>query len=368
MKKNLLFILILSVASAFYVKAQPSGEGIPHHKNLNVYYTDEEMDIDGVDDEDVWSEVTPVAHLNLWVWDEGAQDMVWQDGQPDSADFYPSFKMVWDSSAIYFFADVTDDVLIKYADHQSLDPWNCDDIEFYVHWRYGKADGDTSVNGAAGMRNTSFQIGLNIGAPAGSPPTWVNNEWNTLEDNDPIVQKIEYAFTLKQGGYRCEMKVPFSIWDGIFMDTDGTVTVPYEKPDSIAFEVSFTDVDTDEGGGPIMVWNCDSTADGLKISWKPNYWGKATFIASPVAVHDVNSSFSSMKFYPNPTTNILVIENAEVMESVTISNIVGQRVKYINNLKERKVEVNMSGLQDGIYFITTKDINGKTRTAKVIKK
>ncbi len=368
MKKNLLFVFVFTVAFVFYAKAQPTGEGIPHHKNLNVYYTDEEIDIDGVDDEDSWGLVTPVNHLNLWVWDDQLQDMVWTDQQPDSTDFYVWFKMLWDSTAMYFYADVTDDILIKYADHQDLDPWQCDDIEFYVHWRYGRADGDTSVNGAAGMRTTSFQIGLNIGASAGSPPTWVNNEWNTLDNSDPAVQAIEYAMTLKQGGYRCEMKVPFSIWDGKVMDPNTQATVPYDQIDSIGFEVSFTDADGDQGGGPMLVFNCDSSADGLKISWKPNYWGKITFVASTVDVPYIGAGSPVVNAYPNPASDILVVESNDILKSIVISNVIGQRVRALNNLMERKVEVSMSDLEDGIYFITTKDINHRIHTKKIIKR
>jgi len=151
------------------------------------------------------------------------------------------------------------------------------------------------------------------------------------------------------------------------MDPNTQATVPYEQVDSIAFEVSFTDADTDEGGGPMLVFSCDSSADGLKISWKPNYWGKIYFNTGVSAVHDMGNS-SILKCYPNPADNILVIENREIIESVTVTNVIGQRVKYLDNLMERKSEINMSDLRDGIYFVTVKNVNGKISTAKILKK
>jgi hypothetical protein len=62
------------------------------------------------------------------------------------------------------------------------------------------------------------------------------------------------------------------------------------------------------------------------------------------------------------------VENNEILKSITISNVVGQKIRTISDINERKAEINMSNLQGGIYIITSVDITGQTYTVKVLKK
>ncbi len=368
MKKHLLFTLVLGLSAFGLIKGQSVGEGIPHHRNLNACYTSDEIDIDGVGDEDAWAAAPIVDKMNFWLNDEPSDEV------PDSSDFFVTLQALWDSSAIYLYADITDDVLVKFADHSDWDPWNCDDVEIFLHWRYGSPTGDTAVNGVIFYTETTFQILLNVGATPGSNPSLVktskDGQDTFLEDNDPKMDEIEYAFGKKQGGYTLEMKVNFALWDGLSMDPSGT-PVPYQDMDSIAFDFSVND--NDDPNTPqqtdIYVFSCDSTGDGLKISWKPNYMGKMTFMhCAPSAVHGMPASSALVNVYPNPVSDILVIEDNELLESVTISNVVGQKVKTIQNLRERKTEVSLSDLKEGIYFVTIRDVTGRTHTSKVLKK
>lgn len=73
-----------------------------------------------------------------------------------------------------------------------------------------------------------------------------------------------------------------------------------------------------------------------------------------------------VSFYPNPVKNSLVIENADQVEMVIISNMVGQEVITISQLQTR-MEVNTSSMERGVYFLTFVAKDGSRRTEKIVK-
>jgi hypothetical protein len=76
----------------------------------------------------------------------------------------------------------------------------------------------------------------------------------------------------------------------------------------------------------------------------------------------VNENFSK-KFstYPNPVSSVVTISNNDniLVSNVTITDINGRTVKNIqvNNLSQ--VELNVSDLNSGVYFINVDTDNGK---------
>ena len=76
--------------------------------------------------------------------------------------------------------------------------------------------------------------------------------------------------------------------------------------------------------------------------------------------------FEEIRFYPNPITNSLVIENADRVDRVVISNLAGQEVKTFSKLQPR-MEVNTSDLNKGVYFLIFETENGSRKAEKIIK-
>jgi hypothetical protein len=83
-----------------------------------------------------------------------------------------------------------------------------------------------------------------------------------------------------------------------------------------------------------------------------------------VGIEDI--SFDEIRFYPNPVTNKLVIENADGLKSLTILNLVGQEVKRLNQVQPR-MEINTSDLETGVYFLNFVARDGSQRTEKIVK-
>lgn len=85
-----------------------------------------------------------------------------------------------------------------------------------------------------------------------------------------------------------------------------------------------------------------------------------TFLSS----EDFN--LNAFKYYPNPVGDILHLEYNENLSRVIIYNVIGKQV-YIKSLENNIEEINMSKLENGIYFM--KVYSGSfSKTVKLIKK
>ena len=80
------------------------------------------------------------------------------------------------------------------------------------------------------------------------------------------------------------------------------------------------------------------------------------------------SSFeaSKVKMYPNPTSSVFTIESNEVIESVSLYNILGQEV-VAKNPNSNSVTLDIANLQTGVYVVKTM-IGGVSSTSRVVKK
>lgn len=74
----------------------------------------------------------------------------------------------------------------------------------------------------------------------------------------------------------------------------------------------------------------------------------------------------AVTIYPNPVYDLLNISNAAQFEKITISNITGQKLIFIDN-HESTPQINISELNQGLYFIQLSS-GEQTITHKFIKK
>lgn len=80
------------------------------------------------------------------------------------------------------------------------------------------------------------------------------------------------------------------------------------------------------------------------------------------------TAFPSFNIYPNPVSNILYIDNLKYAKSIEIFNLVGQKVKVINEVTASKLSIPINDLNKGIYVITVFGNNNHTRSLKFLKK
>ena len=104
------------------------------------------------------------------------------------------------------------------------------------------------------------------------------------------------------------------------------------------------------------------------ISASLQYHGANRFNAGSVALSTLgldDFSLSASQIYPNPTTGEFVIKTKTNLEKVNVYTQIGIFIKTIEVKDSGEgVEVNLNGLQTGIYLIEL--VNGKEKTWKKI--
>ncbi|MFH0756955.1 MAG: T9SS type A sorting domain-containing protein [Bacteroidota bacterium] len=135
---------------------------------------------------------------------------------------------------------------------------------------------------------------------------------------------------------------------------------------------------------PTATGDLELGADGTEVDFFfVFYFGQGasgdndlSFVFDEFSIHEYGSSglidnkVNSINFsiYPNPVRESLNINCASGISTVSLVNIVGQEVLKTNNFGDNNMNVNMSGLEKGLYIISVKDANGITTSQKVLKK
>jgi hypothetical protein len=98
-------------------------------------------------------------------------------------------------------------------------------------------------------------------------------------------------------------------------------------------------------------------------------YGKNDFKSSSSIVSNI-SSMSSIKIYPNPTDNFIIIEdfsmNSNKENTVTITDNNGRVIVFIKNYID-KTPINLNSFQSGVYFISLAINNELITSRKIIK-
>jgi hypothetical protein len=74
--------------------------------------------------------------------------------------------------------------------------------------------------------------------------------------------------------------------------------------------------------------------------------------------------------YPNPTTgdvNIKLINAASDIASVEVYDLLGKQSEATVSIDKNAASINVSSLQNGLYFITVIDKNGASISKKLLK-
>lgn len=85
-------------------------------------------------------------------------------------------------------------------------------------------------------------------------------------------------------------------------------------------------------------------------------------------VSDVNKTESlSFELFPNPVSGdqVTFISNGAV-KSLEVFNMIGQRVKRVEKYNGNSAVIETSGLEEGLYFVKAKTLNGKEVVKKLV--
>ncbi len=92
---------------------------------------------------------------------------------------------------------------------------------------------------------------------------------------------------------------------------------------------------------------------------------------NPVGIEEKNSSFNALNVYPNPSSGMfkvqIVSKNNGVENSVIkIANVFGEEI-FENKTIEAKTDLDLSALNNGVYFLNLFQDNKLISTKKLIK-
>jgi len=83
----------------------------------------------------------------------------------------------------------------------------------------------------------------------------------------------------------------------------------------------------------------------------------------------INSSLlSKTNLYPNPFTNNITVSNAENVQTVVITNILGQTVKEIKLSGKSQISIDTEDFALGVYLINLQALNGEKIVYKIVKR
>ncbi|WP_084205845.1 T9SS type A sorting domain-containing protein [Psychroserpens mesophilus] len=159
-----------------------------------------------------------------------------------------------------------------------------------------------------------------------------NSESNTSVD---IIVNSEYNIQLWEGSCGSLTHVPDSCLTGSLLDFPVSTNSNYF----------------------IQVWTCNSC--------RAMSTGQFDILVQDGTLTTADFMFNSIDVFPNPVINLLFINSTQLIESVEIYNLLGQKISE-SFPRTKKALINFSNNKKGIYFLTIKSFGAK-QIFKVVK-
>ncbi len=272
---------------------------------------------------------------------------------------------------------------------------------------WAKPGSDTTYRMTPNSDSTSYSLTVDSVADGeiqykyfiitGTTPDWDNGEWN----GDPNRRAVAAGnLTLNDTWAEKPFDVTFRVDVSTVVDSikrtkaqvfiAGTVAGGWAQPGTIPyFELKPTDNDSTTYSIDLWLYKgaiqfkyflvFDSTASWSYGEWDAgdnrtdtlvgpdtlnSVWGDMGFTGIPTN----NALQPNFKIYPNPAHNVLYIDNLENASRIEIFNVVGQRVRSINNVTGKKLTIQTGDLNNGIYVISAFGEKGLLKSMKFIKR
>ncbi len=360
--------------------------GEPTGEQLTISKINTTVTIDGFADEAFWSNVDANVIDNPGdTVSSNWGSFHWSTFDPPTGptDFTGEFKSVYDDNGMYLLFTIVDEKITHGA--RTLDTTLCNDGKYcgFSHQTEGfafDADkielyfkmGDPAVPDNAGeespAENGYYQLVTWAGAPSivyftDAPRVATFDEFYNWQTD-----KIQVGFAQTLDGYNIEMFIDWSI-----LKTEDGSPISLTEGTQFIFDIDVRDNDNElEEDGSLpgnphspVLWSDDrniSNRDPNTRTYEPLSLGIVTLGDMLTSIGN-RSVINEIRVYPNPVTDILNI-NANV-DAVKVMDILGKEimsVKVLNN------QVNISGLEEGMYIINLYQNGNKVSSSKLLKK
>lgn len=186
------------------------------------------------------------------------------------------------------------------------------------------ADNDSVLSATEDMNNDTNLA--NDDTDFDGLPNYLDND----DDGDLVLTNVEYVLS----------KTNTTQNVNVILDTDNDGTPNY--------------LDRDDDGDGVLTFQEDYNHNGNPSDDDTNSSGTADYLESSVAlgVNQVALTNDAIKLFPNPTTNLLNIQNNtdNTNASIEIYSVSGAKVKSLQ-ATETISTISVSDLQSGIYFV-----------------
>ena len=109
---------------------------------------------------------------------------------------------------------------------------------------------------------------------------------------------------------------------------------------------------------PVLTLNMDSTSNTV---------GSATYRKAQATGIGELVQKSQLSIYPNPSNQSIFISQPSMLNSIEISNVLGQVVLSNKSFSKTDNSIDVSNLLSGVYFVKTTDETGKQYLGKFVK-
>jgi hypothetical protein len=100
----------------------------------------------------------------------------------------------------------------------------------------------------------------------------------------------------------------------------------------------------------------DAGGDLYIADSKNNRIRKVTYPST--AIGNVTNTAQAISIYPNPAQNEITITAPDKIETITITNMIGQSVPTpVISMKERESILNVASLPGGVYFVSVNEVH-----------
>ncbi|MDF1672157.1 MAG: PKD domain-containing protein [Vicingaceae bacterium] len=202
----------------------------------------------------------------------------------------------------------------------------------------------------------------NLTMPTSAPAINVTACSGTLFDDggsfNNYSNNTDGVFTIQPTG-ATQVDINFVSFD--FTTNQGDTLLVYDGPNTSspllgAFQGNFLPPPLSSSGGSItirQVSNNFATDPGFELNWT----------CTTTGINDLLDNSEEFTVYPNPASDIVNIraENSSVINEIIIFNTMGQIVLSDNSLnRSSQVQIDVSRLKDGLYFLNIKSEKGVT--------
>ncbi|MCF6185375.1 MAG: choice-of-anchor J domain-containing protein [Bacteroidales bacterium] len=105
------------------------------------------------------------------------------------------------------------------------------------------------------------------------------------------------------------------------------------------------------------------SVDGTAGNWTFN-----NVVVNGTGSSNIETVSNNAGIFPNPAINELNVTSQNNIRSISVSNVIGQRIMNIESVNSKNYSLEVSGLTKGVYLISIENVDGTSSITKFVKK